>query len=204
MTSLGNGLYEADHYEDALSVREADLSTERRVGAPEENILIVQSNIANTYHVLGRHEEALNLRRDVYSGQLELSGEEHDETIRGAVCYAMGLISSRHFKDAKALALKTLPVARRVLGNAHEYTLRMRALYAEALHHDPAATFDDLREAVMTLEDAERILRRVFGGAHPLTVDIENELQDARAALSARDAADMYRIFGTDSSGDSS
>ena len=34
-----------------------------------------------------------------------------------------------------------------------------------------------------TLEDAGRIARRVMGGAHPLTVDIEDELRDYRAAL---------------------
>ena len=50
-----------------------------------------------------------------------------------------------------------------------------------------SATLDDLREAVTTLEDAERIARRVFGGSHPLTVDIEASLQTARAALRARE-----------------
>ena len=112
---------------------------------------------------------------------------EQAKILLGAICYVMGLISSRHFKDAKALALKTLPVARRVLGNAHEYTLRMRALCAEALHHDPAATLDDLREAATTLGEVERIARRVLGGAHPLTVEIEGDLRDARAALRARE-----------------
>jgi hypothetical protein len=55
--------------------------------------------------------------------------------------------------------------------------------YAEALYQDPGATLDDLREAVTTLEGVERIARRVFGGTHPLTVEIEDELRDARAAL---------------------
>jgi DNA-binding MurR/RpiR family transcriptional regulator len=50
-----------------------------------------------------------------------------------------------------------------------------------------SATLEDLREAVTTLEDAERIARRVFGGSHPLTVDIEASLQTARAALRARE-----------------
>ena len=53
---------------------------------------------------------------------------------------------------------------------------------------DPAATLDDLREAVTTLEDAERIARRVFGGAHPLTTLMEDNLRQARAALRVRDA----------------
>ena len=59
--------------------------------------------------------------------------------------------------------------------------------YAEALYKDEAATLDDVREAVTTLEETERTARRVMGGAHPLTVDIEDELRDARAALRARE-----------------
>ena len=35
----------------------------------------------------------------------------------------------------------------------------------------------------MTLEEIEPIARQVFGGAHPLTSAIEDDLQDARAAL---------------------
>ena len=52
---------------------------------------------------------------------------------------------------------------------------------------DPAATLDDLREAVTTLEDTERTARRVFGGAHPLASAIESHLQKSRAALRARE-----------------
>ena len=47
---------------------------------------------------------------------------------------------------------------------------------------------DDLREAVTTLEDTERIARRVLGGAHPTTTGIERDLRKSRAALRARDA----------------
>ena len=63
----------------------------------------------------------------------------------------------------------------------------MRTIYARSLYSDDDATLDDLREAVTTLEDTERIARRVLGGAHPLTEGIEYELQDARAALRARE-----------------
>jgi hypothetical protein len=61
----------------------------------------------------------------------------------------------------------------------------MRKIYASAHCNDPASTLDDLREAVTTLEDAARIARRVFGGAHPMVVDMERSLRDARAALRA-------------------
>ena len=63
---------------------------------------------------------------------------------------------------------------------------RIRRSYARALYLDVAgATLDDLREAVTTLEDAERTTRRVFGGTHPVAVAIKANLQSARAVLRA-------------------
>ena len=63
----------------------------------------------------------------------------------------------------------------------------MRCVYAQSLYRDDVATLDDLREAVMTLEDAERIARRVLSGAHSVTTGIERRLRESRAALRARD-----------------
>ena len=54
-----------------------------------------------------------------------------------------------------------------------------------ALNEDPAATLDDLREAVAALEDLARTARRVLGSAHPSTAGIERTLRYARAALRA-------------------
>ena len=88
---------------------------------------------------------------------------------------------------------KTMPGARRVLGESHDLTLRMRRIYALALYEDPAATLDDLREAVTTLEDTIRIARRVLGGVHPTTEGIEQDLRDARAALRARVSPEEWR-----------
>ena len=81
-----------------------------------------------------------------------------------------------------------MPVARRVLGESDDATLRMRWCYAKALYLDPGATLDDLREAVATLEDVERIARRVLGGAHPTTEGTEHDLRQARAVLRFREA----------------
>ena len=91
--------------------------------------------------------------------------------------------------------------ARRVFGSAHPLTtgigedlqiarawlLTMRRNYARALYLAAGATLDDVREAVTTLEEIERIARRVFGGEHLLTKDIERDLRNARAALRARE-----------------
>ena len=189
MGVLGNGLSEADNHEDALSVQEAKLSMMRRLGASEQDLLRVQNNLAAAYFALGRDEEALQLKRDVYSGRVNMLGEEHEETLRAANNYANSLVDLERFEEAKALLRRTIPVTRRVLGDSSRTTLAQRCSYAESLYEDPGATLDDLREAVTTLEEVERIARRVLGGAHPLTVDIELEVRDARAALRAREEA---------------
>ena len=80
-----------------------------------------------------------------------------------------------------------MPVARRVLGKGHDFTLTMRWIYAQSLYYDAGATLDDLREAVTSLEELERTARRVLGGAHPDAVGIEESLRDARTTLRARE-----------------
>jgi len=61
----------------------------------------------------------------------------------------------------------------------------MRWTCARALYFNPDATLDDLREAESMLKEVARIARRVLGGAHPLTLAFEQDLQNARADLRA-------------------
>jgi hypothetical protein len=188
MNLLGLGLTDTNDHEAALSVREAELSTMMRLGAPEEQILTVKGNLAMSYGKLGRFDESLSLRQDVYSGDLKRYGEEHVETLVGANNYAWGLCHLARFEEAKALTRKVIPTARRVLGENNETALRLRWAHGEALYNADGATLNDLREAVTTLEDTGRIARRVLGSAYPLTKMIEGGLQDARDALRAREA----------------
>ena len=123
------------------------------------------------------------MERDVFSGRLRLNGEEHGKTLRAANNYAVGLALLNRFEEAKALFRRTIPVARRVLGESHELTLRMRLCYAEELYQDPAATLDEIREALTMLEEIEPIARRVLGGANPVVVGIEHDLRVYRARL---------------------
>ena len=82
--------------------------------------------------------------------------------------------------------------ARVVQGQAREVAGKRARLFAGAAsrrargpYNDNDATLDDLREAVTTSEEIERIARRMLGGAHPLTAALERNL--ARAALAARE-----------------
>jgi len=160
---------------------------ERRLGAPEENILTTQSNLASTYHMLGRYDDALRAQQDVYSGRLKLHGEEHVNTLVSANNYVRTLLGLNRYKEAKSLLRKTIPVARRVLGENHDVPLRMRQSYAEALYKDDCATLNDVREAVASLEEIERTARRVLGGANPITSMMEESLREVREALRARE-----------------
>ena len=187
MSLLGLGLAGAGHHEDELSVREAELSMRRRIGMPESKMFSVQGNLANAYTRLGRHEEALSLSQEVYSGRLRFKGEEYYDTLLAALNYAYSLLSLRRFEEAKSLMRKTMPVARRVVGENDDLTLKMRCIDAQSLYRDDGATLDDLHEAVTSLEEIERTARRVFGGANPTTTGIETALRQARATLRARE-----------------
>ena len=100
--------------------------------------------------------------------------------------YAASLLLLKRFEEAKTLMRKTMPVARRVLGEGHRVTLKNEViLRVGALPWD--ATVDDVREAVTTLGKTGETARRVLGGPHPLVAQIEGNLRDARAALRARE-----------------
>ena len=111
MNQLGNGLHDAGHYEDALSVREAEMAWMRRLGASADNILAVQSNLASTYAELGRLEDALRLKRVVYRGVLQRYGEESIEANAEAVNLALALRKTGNKQEATELVRARIPVA---------------------------------------------------------------------------------------------
>ena len=76
------------------------------------------------------------------------------------------------FAEAKALLRKTIPAARRVLGEDHQLAIRFRWLCAATLCENEDATLDNLREAVTELEETARTAWRVLGDGHPMTESI--------------------------------
>ena len=130
MSRLGGALSEAQLHADALHVHEADLAVRRRLGASEESMLVVLGNLAVSYSMLGRDEDALRLRRDVHAGTLKLLGGEHESSLIDANNLANVLIDLERFEEAKSLMRKTIPVARRVLGESNDIVLMMRLNYA--------------------------------------------------------------------------
>ena len=151
-------------------------------------MLALQGNLAGTYAKVGRQQQALQMERDVYSSHLKRFGEEDRITIRSASNYAASLIMEKRFKEAKSLLRRTIPIARRVLGEGNEVSLGMRSNYGRVLCQCRDATLDDLREAVTTFTETERTARRVLGGQHPTTKGIEGHLMVARRVRDARES----------------
>ena len=89
----------------------------------------------------------------------------------------------KRYGETKSLLRKTMPVARRVLGERHELALTMRWLYATALHKDDGATLDEVRESVEILESVAPLWTRIFGEAHPETPSVKHALATAREQL---------------------
>ena len=106
---------------------------------------------------------------------------------RDVSAYASTLKRLNRHDEVKTLMRKTLPVARRALGDSNDTTLRTRSIYAHALYMDDGATLDDLRESLVMLIETARTARRVLGGTHPLAEAIEEDLQNVRGALAARE-----------------
>ena len=156
-------------------------------------MLALQGNLAGTYAKVGRQQQALQMERDVYSSHLKRFGEEDRITIRSASNYAASLIMEKRFKEAKSLLRRTIPIARRVLGEGNEVSLGMRSNYGRVLCQCRDATLDDLREAVTTLEETERTARRVLGCAHPLVERTWEFLRSSRTILDASDRASTAR-----------
>ena len=195
MNLLGLGLDDAKYYKYALSVRRAELSMKRRLGVPEENLLGIMANIGGTYENLGQLEKGLGIRQDVYSRSMELYGEESEETLIAANNYAESLKGLQRFEEAKALLRKTLPVARRVFKTETDLLpLLMRCIYASALYRAENATFDDVREAVATLDELARTTRRKFGVAHPIAVTVAQDLQNVQGKLRKQEQLEAMGI----------
>mmetsp|Transcript_16709 Transcript_16709/g.47733 ORF Transcript_16709/g.47733 Transcript_16709/m.47733 type:complete len:376 (+) Transcript_16709:346-1473(+) len=188
MNLLGAGLSEAYHFEDALTVLEAELAMKRRLGSSEQNILVAQTNIALCYYKLGRHQEALDLRREIYARGLALGVPSKDLFI-DVLNLSWSMKECGLCAESKSFLREQLPAARRALGADHDTVIQLRWQHADALRLSDGASRDDVVEAVTLLEELSRTTQRIYGTSHPLANDIRNALGWARETLAAFDTS---------------
>ena len=192
MTALGTGLYMTFSYADALTAFEGDLAMMQRIRAPEFMMQSQKTNVANCYDYLGRKDEALVIRREIYAWRRINLGFSNDLTQTAALNVSHSLIESGRIPEAKSICYEVigaLPPDKLISFNM--LRLRQKLAWAE---------FDDgnLREAQAMYEDLERSTLRVLGPAHPLTQGVKTYLKVTRS----RRAAATLPAFGQNSDSD--
>jgi len=149
-------------------------------GNLEKDILQTKNNIANCLGDLGRVDESLKLRREIYAKQAALPfAHRVEETIN----LAMHLNLAGQYAEAKTFLRREMPEARRALEPENQMYLGLRHAYAHALFNTADNSMDDRREAVAILEDIHRISIRVLGPSHPVTRDRQTDVKAARDLL---------------------
>ena len=144
--------------------------------------MVVTANLALSYHLEGRADDALQLTRAVFREQRRLRGPRHPETLLAASNLA-GLLLSRG--DAAA-ALGLLREARRnAAGLARDSDVRLRLTYNTA--HALCATGNH-GEAEALAEENLVLQNRVYGTAHPNAAAALELVGHVRAGLAAQAA----------------
>ena len=101
---------------------------------------------------------------------------ESQQTLTVASHYAATLIRIERFEEAKRVLRQVIPVAQRTLGTVHMCTVSLREDLARAMLQDGNSTLGEKREALRTLEDSLRVMRRVLGTQHPETQRVQRSL----------------------------
>ena len=136
-------------------------------------------------------DEALRVRKDVYSGCLRLAGlgPSNQHTLIAALNLSTSLVDTGHFAEARAFTRKQMELAKRILGSDHAITFDFQWGYSRAFTLDKSVSADQLVEVATTLEKALKTAQRVLGREHPDTCSIRNELATAREEIARRQGA---------------
>ena len=203
MCILGKGLQVFP--EESLPVFKACLALHRRY-RPRGNrdILAIQSSISNALVSLDRDEEAIVLRRAIYSEWVATLGVSHEETVTIGLNLTSSLASLGLWDECRTLIRnQLLPAAQRLLGSNDDITLALNQTLAKALASTTDRTRDDLRlnntrrrhesilinagdsmlEAETMVQDVVQRRRRVFGPSHPSTENAEDAMSYLRKQL---------------------
>ncbi len=86
-----------------------------------------------------------------------------------------------------------LPLVERVLGSAHEVTLRLYLSLGQAIYRNPVSSRGDIVEAVAILKDNAQAAKRILGPAHPAIESFKVHITLARMI---RYTIDLHNRYG--------
>jgi tetratricopeptide (TPR) repeat protein len=184
MSLLASGLGQVGRQRERLTVLEVQMDMVRRLGASDAMISEITTNLANCYSQLGRHVEALELRRQVYDLDVANSdGLPRKNIFISALNLATSFHSSGRVAEAIALLRKTVPEATRVIGAGDEVTIMICMTLGDYLIRGDR--LEEVEEAAALLEQTIGTAQRVLGGDHPTTRGIQSNLSNAARSFLA-------------------
>ena len=127
--------------------------------------------MAACYRKLGRHEEALAFKRDIYVRTCRLHGDRSENAFSNAIALVNSLWDAGRYDEALSLLRERAPAARDALGPDHRWTLWLARQLAKALAN--RGNEGDVTAARTIIEDNLRRTRRVFGKSHPHTKEAD-------------------------------
>ena len=146
MGILGEALRDSGRPEESLPVFKTYVAWRQRYWpSGKHDILISQNNLAICLSDLGRHDEVLVLKREIYAGFVAMCGESHHDTMGAGLNLAMSMNATGLNEEAKSfLHDRLLPMARRSVGADNQLTLMLGRILAVA-HIDNPEGRGDLR-----------------------------------------------------------
>jgi hypothetical protein len=147
-------------------------------GPDHPDTLKCMNNLANCYHILGRHQDALRLRQETLALSKVRLGPGHPDTLASMCGLATSYHATGRHTEALQLRQETLALYKARRGPDHPDTLKCMSSLAnsyQALGRDQDAL--QLRQEMLAHFKAR------LGADHPDTLKVMNNLANSYAAL---------------------
>ena len=158
---------------------------------------MTRENLAKCAHALGRLDELLAMRREMYAETSAKHFVTDQRTIDAALNLASALLSSDETEEAQKFCRETLRKLKRGCPPNDARVVTLTCALAQTLY-DPAAQdreymMSDVQEAETLLMEALQASRQAFGAGHEQTARVRQELDAVRAARRG-DAVDGSKL----------
>ena len=159
----------------------------RLLGDEHPDTLTAYAELANSYRVVGRTGEAIELEERLVADRERLLGDEHPHTLTSRANLANSYRAAGRTSDAIELGERVVADRERLLGDEHRDTVAARGNLASA-YHAAGRTNEAIELAERVLADRERLL----GDEHPHTLTSRANLANSyRAAGRTSDAIEL-------------
>ncbi|HEV8562921.1 MAG TPA: FxSxx-COOH system tetratricopeptide repeat protein [Actinophytocola sp.] len=180
-------------YGRALTVDKASLRRLRNDDDDEDRIRTIHSNIAVSYRLLGRFDEAYDIDKEIVRWRTAIRGAQDPRTLFARSNLARDLFGLGRYADARNEVRAVLPAYRTVVGENHHGVLLAVRTEVMALRK-----LGDAWDAAQLAEQNREDLNTWFGARHEHTLAAGISLVNARLAV--RDlgtaAVEAPKLFG--------